>query len=1501
MPRSRVSPSVFAPRPRAGLVAPPSIKPPPRRTPRVEPIARSAPGVLPPPRFVSPKAVAARKRVASADRQAIQHVLALPPKQVLSYRPGGPGTAPLGFITASRIANYKSGVARANEISRFANEINNSGTLTAKSVLQAKRRMRSDPHFQSDLNKQVNALAQAHEARSQGSVAGVIGSTIHNLANPLEWVYGGVQGIQELRKRQYASGAIDLAGLVPMLRPLRGARAVLEGMRTAAEGEKATVAARAAMQSWREGKGVILPTVRAAAKLGRSKFGTLPERQILVQAVKESTTSPAEAKLVIDHFDAQVHEQTQGLRGSALRRKAADVYREIHTHSVTPGDPFHRFNAEETAAHMRSKVNPANADKGLPVSPKRFGTVNGVPNIVVSGQPTVQEWTSRVLAAVPDQAERLKWKNWYDEIWPLLKEHFGGDAIWILRGFGASQANASPAQGLTAVLRMMDDLKRGIPVTREDALRYSAVSHSIMDAVRGTPVEAGVAKKLSDFIDAVQGRSTRTIMGHDEAGGMPSPIDIHSGRDFGFVDNKLVNRLQSLHGLTPGKDFSVDMGDGVPGTVQYERAAEFYHQVADHLNQTRFDGHQNWTPAEVQALGWGAIQKVHGADPEDMAFALNRNTTQIALEVLNGTRRLGSGLPFAVQQQVTKDVAQAILPRLLSEENVYVQKIEFGAGGWEGGQSPNLVAHVIATPEQVDRIVSRAAHIFDQHDVWGVRVGVQVTKRKVGEWTSQIGRPARALEVTSPEFSSATTVRDFWNQFLERLPAKERKNFPGYSTFTAPDGSMGIRVITPIGAAGKPQLEAWLRKLDLENVIGDAAGASGVREFDYNTTNVEVRDARGAVARAAERRKGDVQRPPGSPGVRADLGDPLAAEARQVTEEAIARHGRVGPRLRPGGVSRIAPRPEMEPGAGGYPAEQPLGQSADPGERLAARLQTEQVGPELPPEATPAEQLVSRMKGAGIVTGREKALRSREMAERIRIATEEMRKHYSPLEAHFAAKEALRGQYPKLNWRGFTEMNADAIDAIFQEIDHRFKTGELQFWEKTRATDAILRGLQGIAPQKAERELLTKIFGEDFTGQVVQSIPIWRKAGGALLDAALLPRTLAASMDLSAPFRQGLLAGVYNPRLFFSNFGDMVRAFGSENVFQQIQHQIETDPLYESFIGAGGSITDPARSYNAREEAFMSRLAERIPGVRASERAYVGFLNKTRFDLYKYMLEQAHMQNIDISDPKQLKSIARAINNMTGRGDLGKLGEHLGAMNAIFFAPRFMAARFNMINPVWYMTLTPFARRQALRASLSLVGTGMAVLAMARLAGAKVGLDPRSADFGKIRIGNTRIDIWGGFQQWARLIGTIIKGESVSSTTGQVTHLPWLPKSSFARSRLGEVTRFFAGKTSPITSLAIDAFAPTLKGPIRADLKKQLETMWIPLLWRDWNAIYRKPGGAWYQPAGPAQIAESVAATVPSMFGVGTSSYGARPAKPTGSPFGGGFGGSGAFSGGFGP
>ncbi|GAG96283.1 unnamed protein product, partial [marine sediment metagenome] len=119
-----------------------------------------------------------------------------------------------------------------------------------------------------------------------------------------------------------------------------------------------------------------------------------------------------------------------------------------------------------------------------------------------------------------------------------------------------------------------------------------------------------------------------------------------------------------------------------------------------------------------------------------------------------------------------------------------------------------------------------------------------------------------------------------------------------------------------------------------------------------------------------------------------------------------------------------------------------------------------------------------------------------------------------------------------------------------------------------------------------------------------------------------------------------------------------------------------------------------------------------------------------------------------------------------------------------------------------YAKLSPPVRKEAMKSVIKFVSTGIGILSLAKLAGADVETDPTSADFGKIRIGNVRWDIWGGYQQWIRFAAQMITGRVKSSTTGKVRELK---AGEFPyQSRLDWASRFIQSKFAPVPALGAD-------------------------------------------------------------------------------------------------
>lgn len=272
----------------------------------------------------------------------------------------------------------------------------------------------------------------------------------------------------------------------------------------------------------------------------------------------------------------------------------------------------------------------------------------------------------------------------------------------------------------------------------------------------------------------------------------------------------------------------------------------------------------------------------------------------------------------------------------------------------------------------------------------------------------------------------------------------------------------------------------------------------------------------------------------------------------------------------------------------------------------------------------------------------------------------------------------------------------------------------------------------------------------DMQTTTTSSVPKIANPKPGVADYMNIPKATSAALDLSAPFRQGL--GAIGRKEWWTSWKPMVQALKSEDDFVAIQNSIQTNKRFQQANESGLSLGELTTKY---EEQFASKIAEKIPGVRASSRAYTTFLNKLRMDMFDNLMDKAEKLGAPI-DPKTL---AAHINTITGRGSMGlRTGESskalekaADALNTIFFSPRMIASRIQVLNPLSYTKMDSFTRKEALRDLATLVSVTGMTSGIAKMMGADINTDPTSPDFAKIKSGDTRVDHMGGFQQYLRL------------------------------------------------------------------------------------------------------------------------------------------------------
>jgi hypothetical protein len=461
---------------------------------------------------------------------------------------------------------------------------------------------------------------------------------------------------------------------------------------------------------------------------------------------------------------------------------------------------------------------------------------------------------------------------------------------------------------------------------------------------------------------------------------------------------------------------------------------------------------------------------------------------------------------------------------------------------------------------------------------------------------------------------------------------------------------------------------------------------------------------------------------------------------------------------------------------------------------------------------------------ADAVRAEQKAGMSAERADRVRAAAQAHLEAGGGTAGHLAGKRQLEGLYGREFFGHLKHFTPEDVDQLKRVVDQT----PLQYFEKLHVNDAIDNMVEhGVVPTKGDQALIERVFGRVAEDASSADRPSLKERAAGLLN---VPRALRSSADLSAPFRQNLVTAVTHPGTFAKSFVKSARMFVDPAYHQAVMDEIHSDPYYPFLqkISNGklfteiGDTAEQGASVVKREEAYVGgNVAERmnlreLPGplkgkkyasgpgdvVRASDRAFTGALNYSRFMVGKQLVEKAALMGHDLADPKVGEGIADVLGILSGRGKVPKWVEpHLVTANLALFSPRLIASRLNMLSPVYYKQLDPFARGEALAAARNMVATMGVVMVAAKMAGASVNFDPRSSNFGKIKLGNTRIDITGGFSQYIRLIAQEMTRTEISSA-GHRSHV------GVGRHDVSDfnnvVGKFGRSKLAPIPSLVLD-------------------------------------------------------------------------------------------------
>jgi len=419
----------------------------------------------------------------------------------------------------------------------------------------------------------------------------------------------------------------------------------------------------------------------------------------------------------------------------------------------------------------------------------------GLPDFV-AGKINFDDWMRRHEALL-SRDEIQNASSWYKSIADTFSSYYDNpeERKRAMRAWLVAQQNISPEGAQANALLQKEQISRGVPEKEMLSGGMPNPTNAARAVFKDSPI-SGVGQKIADFVDAAEGKSVRSWMANHPHGGSPFVVDVHTARDTGMVDPELINHLRRLgYNEEDLNKLKTDLKD-TPSEAAYENRAEFGRALTKHLNEKNWQGRSDWTPAEVQAVGWMGMTKLTQNKEPTAESGLGKNYRRISFEAAPGE---GSpwdkkyGAQFAAlspedAREVTFDLTKKAMDAVAPLAGVDIHRLVHGTGGWNRLQNPAAVAQGQMHRSGGDIAANALGYLLNQTEVWHNNIKPMTASPKAFA--------VDFIENGTQNLKNDEELQNFWQKLQESDPTGL---FEGFQPILTPDGKVGIRALISKG------------------------------------------------------------------------------------------------------------------------------------------------------------------------------------------------------------------------------------------------------------------------------------------------------------------------------------------------------------------------------------------------------------------------------------------------------------------------------------------------------------------------------------------------------------------------------------------------------------------------------------------------------------------------------------------------------------------------------